>query len=117
MAGLFTPGPALLPSPLCVSCLIVERPKVFSEMSEEPFPKWPALHHSNSKVDFNDLETLKKATAQQVRQPCRDNLGRHEVARKVHLITQLPKTAAGKVLKRELRKSSEYDPGIYSRRA
>ena len=108
MAGLFTPGPALLPSPLCVSCLIVERPKVFSEMSKEPFPKWPALHHSNSKVDFNDLETLKKATAQEVRQHCRDNLGRHEVPRQVHLIPQLPKNAAGNVLKRELRKSGEY---------
>ena len=67
-------------------------------MSEEPFPKWPALHHSNSKVDFNDLETLKKATAQEVRQHCRDNLGRHDVPRQVHLIPQLPKNAAGNVL-------------------
>ena len=84
-------------------------------MSKEPFPKWPALHHSNSKVDFNDLETLKKATAQEVRQHCRDNLGRHEVPRQVHLIPQLPKNAAGNVLKRELRKSGEYAREIDSR--
>jgi long-chain acyl-CoA synthetase len=49
-----------------------------------------------------------------VRQHCRDNLGRHEVPRKVHLIPQLPKNAAGKVLKRELRKSGEYERGIDS---
>jgi long-chain acyl-CoA synthetase len=39
------------------------------------------------------------------------------VPRKVHLIPQLPKNAAGKVLKRELRKSGEYERGIDGRGA
>ena len=81
------------------------------------FPNGLRCNHSNSKVDFNDLETLKKATAQEVRQHCRDNLGRHEVPRQVHLIPQLPKNAPGNVLKRELRKSGEYAREIDSRGA
>jgi long-chain acyl-CoA synthetase len=50
-----------------------------------------------------------------IRAFCRENLGRHEVPRKVELSTALPKNAAGKILKRELRKSGELERGIDSR--
>ena len=59
--------------------------------------------------------SISQATAQEARQHCRDNLGRHEVPRKVHLVPQLPKNLGGKVLKRELRKSGEYERGMDSR--
>jgi long-chain acyl-CoA synthetase len=73
--------------------------------------------HGEIPVAFVALKEGAQATAQEVRQHCRDNLGRHEVPRQVHLIPQLPKNAAGKVLKRELRKSGEYERGIDSRGA
>jgi long-chain acyl-CoA synthetase len=46
---------------------------------------------------------------------CRDQLGRHELPRKVILRDSLPKNATGKVLKRELRKEGELERGIDSR--
>jgi long-chain acyl-CoA synthetase len=51
-----------------------------------------------------------------IRSFCRDNLGRHEVPRKVKIIDSLPKNAAGKILKRELRLEGELERGIDSRR-
>jgi long-chain acyl-CoA synthetase len=50
-----------------------------------------------------------------IRAYCRDNLGRHEVPRKVVIRDALPKNAAGKILKRELRKEGELERGIDSR--
>jgi long-chain acyl-CoA synthetase len=46
---------------------------------------------------------------------CRDELGRHELPRKVILRDGLPKNATGKVLKRELRKEGELERGVDSR--
>ena len=73
--------------------------------------------HGEIPVAFVALKEGAQATAQEVRQHCRDNLGRHEVPRQVHLIPQLPNNAAGNVLKRELRKSGEYAREIDSRGA
>jgi len=53
--------------------------------------------------------------ARDVRAFCRENLGRHEIPRKVFFLPQLPKNAAGKILKRELRKHGEIERGIDSR--
>ncbi len=47
---------------------------------------------------------------------CRGALGRHEVPRRVVICDALPKNAAGKVLKRELRRAGEIERGIDSRR-
>ncbi|OQX35736.1 MAG: long-chain fatty acid--CoA ligase, partial [Candidatus Sedimenticola endophacoides] len=50
-----------------------------------------------------------------VRAYCRENLGQHQVPRKVLVREALPKNAAGKILKRELRKAGELERGIDSR--
>ena len=63
-------------------------------------------------VVVKEGETL---AAGQIRAFCKDNLGRHEVPRKVELRTALPKNAAGKILKRELRKNGELERGVDSR--
>lgn len=43
---------------------------------------------------------------------CRDNLGVHEIPRRFILRDALPKNAAGKILKRELRRGGEVERGI-----
>jgi len=54
--------------------------------------------------------------ADAVRAWCREHLGRHEVPRKVFFRDKLPRNAAGKVLKRELRTAGELERGVDSRR-
>jgi long-chain acyl-CoA synthetase len=48
----------------------------------------------------------------QLRAWCRDRLGRHEVPRRVLVRGGLPRNAAGKVLKRELRQQGELERGV-----
>jgi long-chain acyl-CoA synthetase len=43
---------------------------------------------------------------------CREHLGSHEIPRRVEVVDALPKNAAGKVLKRELRRSGESERGV-----
>ncbi|NBC46576.1 MAG: AMP-binding protein [Gammaproteobacteria bacterium] len=43
---------------------------------------------------------------------CREQLGRHEVPRRIEVVTALPRNAAGKILKRELRRSGEIERGV-----
>ena len=51
-----------------------------------------------------------------VRAWCRGHLGQHEVPRRVMFRDALPKNAAGKILKRELRRDGELERGVDSRR-
>jgi long-chain acyl-CoA synthetase len=55
-----------------------------------------------------------EVTSAEVRAFCRDNLGRHEVPRRVVIRETLPKNAAGKILKRELRRAGELERGVDS---
>jgi long-chain acyl-CoA synthetase len=43
---------------------------------------------------------------------CRPQLGRHELPRRIERVDSLPKNAAGKILKRELRRSGEHERGF-----
>jgi long-chain acyl-CoA synthetase len=43
---------------------------------------------------------------------CRERLGRHEVPRRFVIRASLPRNAAGKILKRELRLSGEHERGV-----
>ena len=54
-------------------------------------------------------------TIAQLRACCLENLGRHEVPRKFIFLPELPKNAAGKIMKRELRKHGELERGVRSR--
>jgi long-chain acyl-CoA synthetase len=47
-----------------------------------------------------------------VRAWCREHLGQHEVPRRVQFRSALPRNAAGKVLKRELRREGEIERGV-----
>jgi long-chain acyl-CoA synthetase len=50
--------------------------------------------------------------AANLRDWCRERLGRHEIPRRVFLCHALPKNAAGKILKRELRRQGELERGV-----
>ena len=54
-------------------------------------------------------------TITRLRACCLENLGRHEVPRKFIFLPELPKNAAGKIMKRELRKHGELERGVLSR--
>jgi len=43
---------------------------------------------------------------------CREHLGSHEIPRRIEVVASLPKNAAGKILKRELRRTGEVERGI-----
>jgi long-chain acyl-CoA synthetase len=43
---------------------------------------------------------------------CREHLGSHELPRRIEVVPSLPKNAAGKILKRELRRSGEVERGV-----
>ncbi len=72
----------------------------------------PNKAHGEIPVAYVSLKEEATATADDIRAYCREHLGRHEVPRKVLLVPDLPKNAAGKIMKRELRKSGEHERGV-----
>jgi long-chain acyl-CoA synthetase len=71
--------------------------------------------HGEIPVAFVVLKAGMQADAASVRAFCRERLGSHQVPRKVIFLDALPKNAAGKILKRELRKHGELERGVDSR--
>jgi long-chain acyl-CoA synthetase len=68
--------------------------------------------HGEIPVAHLALKDGASATEEEVRDHCREHLGRHEIPRKVRFHRELPKNAAGKILKRELRRSGEVERGV-----
>ncbi len=106
--------------------IIVNGMNVYPRMVEELLYTHPAILeaavvgepselHGEIPVAHVVLKEGEAITTADIKAFCRDNLGRHEVPRKVLLVAALPKNAAGKILKRELRKSGELERGIDSR--
>ena len=73
--------------------------------------------HGEIPVVFIAPKEAASLTAADVRTFCREHLGRHEVPRKVFFRPELPKNAAGKILKRELRLAGELERGVDPRAA
>lgn len=103
--------------------LIVNGMNVYPRVIEEVLFQHPAIRevavvgepdklHGEIPVAYVSLKEGCEATASELRQFCLDNLGRHQVPRKFNFIPQLPRNAAGKVLKRELRMEGEYERGV-----
>lgn len=68
--------------------------------------------HGEVPVAHIVLKPGQSVSSSEIRRFCSEWLGRHEVPRKVVFCEQLPKNAAGKVLKRELRKTGEIERGV-----
>ena len=103
--------------------IIVNGMNVYPRIIEEVLFKHPAIKeaavvgepddlHGEKAVAYVVLKDGATATEADIRTYCRDHLGRHEIPRKVRLIDKLPRNAAGKVLKRELRKAGEHERGV-----
>ncbi|MCA1808134.1 MAG: long-chain fatty acid--CoA ligase [Lentisphaerae bacterium] len=57
-------------------------------------------------------EQLMRHPVREARNHCRESLGRHEIPRKVIFLPDLPKNAAGKIMKRELQRQGEIERGV-----
>jgi long-chain acyl-CoA synthetase len=107
--------------------IIVNGMNVYPRVIEEVLYKHPSVReaavvgepddlHGEIPVAFVALKEGQAVGAPELRAYCKDNLGRHEVPRKFTIVPELPKNAAGKILKRELRKSGEIERGVDSRK-
>ncbi len=74
----------------------------------------PSKLHGEVPVAYVSLREKCEATAADIRAFCFESLGKHEVPKKVTFLSELPKNAAGKIVKRELRKQGEVERGIVS---
>ncbi|MEN8260434.1 MAG: long-chain fatty acid--CoA ligase [Pseudomonadota bacterium] len=68
--------------------------------------------HGEIPVAYVSIHEGKTASETEIRNYCRERLGRHEVPRKIYIVPELPKNASGKILKRELRKRGEIERGV-----
>ena len=68
--------------------------------------------HGEMVVAHVALKDGEVADAGVLRAWCREHLGRHEIPRRFVLVPALPRNAAGKVLKRELRRQGELERGV-----
>jgi long-chain acyl-CoA synthetase len=103
--------------------IIVNGMNVYPRVVEDVLHRHPAVAeaavigephglHGEIPVAFVAVREGYQASAAEIRAFCRENLGRHEVPRRVAFMGELPKTATGKVLKRELRRHGERERGI-----
>lgn len=103
--------------------VIVNGMNVYPRVIEEVLYQHPAVRevavvgqpdalHGEVPVGYVALKEGATATPEELRKFCRDHLGRHEIPRHIHLVPALPKNAAGKIMKRELRKGGEVERGV-----
>jgi len=84
----------------------------FAPINEAAVVGEPSDLHGEIPVAYVSLIAGAEATEAAIRAHCRENLGRHQVPRKIHILPELPKNATGKILKRELRKQGEIERGV-----
>ena len=74
----------------------------------------PSRLHGEVPIAYISLKENFQALESEIRAFCFEQLGKHEVPKKVTFLDELPKNAAGKIVKRELRKQGEVERGIVS---
>ncbi|HMO50353.1 MAG TPA: long-chain fatty acid--CoA ligase [Kiritimatiellia bacterium] len=103
--------------------IIVNGMNVYPRVIEEVLFKHPAIKeaavvgqpdalHGERAVAHVVVKEGATLTEAGLRQYCREHLGRHEIPRTVRFMDALPRNAAGKVLKRELRVAGEQERGV-----
>jgi long-chain acyl-CoA synthetase len=103
--------------------IIVNGMNVYPRMIEEILHRHPAVAevavvgdpdpvHGEVPVAHVVLRQPGAAGAAELRRHCQADLGRHEVPRRFHFLSELPRTATGKVLKRTLRRGAEIERGV-----
>ncbi|MDD5035329.1 MAG: long-chain fatty acid--CoA ligase [Methylococcaceae bacterium] len=103
--------------------IIVNGMNVYPRVIEEVLYRFPAIReaavvgephdlHGEIPIAYVSLLSSDGASEADIRAYCREHLGRHEIPRKIFILEELPKTATGKILKRELRKQGEVERGV-----
>jgi len=103
--------------------IIVNGMNVYPRMIEEVLYRLPGVaeaavvgepHETHGEIPVAHVVLAAGAAvdAAAVKAWCRDHLGQHEVPRRVLFRDALPKNAAGKILKRELRRAGELERGV-----
>jgi long-chain acyl-CoA synthetase len=104
--------------------VIVNGMNVYPRMVEEVLYRHEAIReaavigipnplHGEVPVAFISLKSGASApSGKELRAFCLEHLGRHEVPKSFTVLDELPKNAAGKIVKRELRKSGEVERGM-----
>ncbi len=103
--------------------VIVNGMNVYPRVVEEVLYKYEAVReaavvgqphslHGEVPVAYISLKTGASENEREIRRFCMQHLGRHEIPRKVIFMNELPKNAAGKIVKRELRKAGEIERGV-----
>jgi len=106
--------------------IIVNGMNVYPRAVEQALSEHPAVAdvavvgephelHGEIPVAFLVLREGAAEDLAEIRSWCRERLGRHEIPRKFWIRDALPRNAAGKVMKRELRNSGEIERGVDSR--
>lgn len=72
----------------------------------------PSKLHGEVPIAFIALDEKFQCSEQDLRKFCFQYLGKHEVPKKFTFMDELPKNAAGKIVKRELRKQGEIERGV-----
>lgn len=105
--------------------IIVNGMNVYPRAIEEVLYRFPAVReaavvgepdalHGEIPIAYIALDGDSTASPAEIRNWCREHLGRHEVPRRVVILPQLPKNATGKILKRELCRHGEIERGVAS---
>lgn len=106
--------------------VIVNGMNVYPRMVEEVLYKFEPIHeaavvgephpsHGEVPVAYIALKEGRTATAADIRTFCLQNLGGFQVPKKFTFMKELPKSATGKIVKRELRKQGELERGVDNR--
>lgn len=103
--------------------IIVNGMNVYPRMIEDVLYRFPGLReaavvgepnalHGEVPVAYLAMDAGCAVTEPMLRAFCRERLGRHQVPKRFVILPELPKNAAGKILKRELRKQGEIERGV-----
>lgn len=103
--------------------VIVNGMNVYPRMIEEVLYRFESIHeaavigqpdprHGERLVAYVSLKPDQKSDSKQIRSWCREHLGSYQVPREIVILPELPKNATGKIMKRELQKSGEFERGI-----
>jgi len=103
--------------------IIVNGMNVYPRVVEEVIHRFPGvrevavvgeLHelHGEIPIAFVVMEADAAGREGEIRAWCRQHLGRHQVPRRVMALPELPRNAAGKILKRQLRLHGEVERGV-----
>lgn len=103
--------------------IIVNGMNVYPRVIEEVLHRCPDIReaavvgephplHGEIPVAFVALHQPGSMSPSAIRAWCKDRLGRHEVPRVVTILPELPRNAAGKIVKRQLTRKGEIERGV-----